>query len=85
MFVGTKGENGGDMSAKGRNPIGEDRSDVRLTDAQVAEIRQRYAEGGVSQKSLAFEFGVCQQLVSLLVRFERRQKVTAEHAGKRAA
>lgn len=36
-------------------------------DGQVAEIRRRYAEGGISQIALGREFGVSQQTVSAIV------------------
>lgn len=90
LFLGTPADNARDMSAKHRNRIGENHGGVRLTDAQVAEIRERYGAGGVTQRSLALDFGVSQQLISRLVRFERRKRVTVEQVqtqnlGERAA
>ena len=45
---------------------------TELTDAQVAEIRVRYLQGGVRQEDLAKEFGVSQTQISLLVRYKSR-------------
>jgi hypothetical protein len=74
LFLGDPVDNSRDMSDKHRNPTGEYRSDFRLSGAQVNEIRERYAAGGVSQLALAREFGVSQQLISLVTRYRRRAK-----------
>jgi len=47
------------------------KSSVRLTDAQRAEIRERYAAGGVKQAELAAEFDVTQATISQVVRYAR--------------
>lgn len=80
LFLGTREDNLGDMSRKGRNPTGEYRSDHKLTGHDVSAIRSRYAAGGVSQKSLAVEYGVSQQLVSSIVRGQRRVKASRSGA-----
>lgn len=49
-------------------PRGIEKSQARLTDERVLKIRHWYAAGDISQKTLAVEFGVSQQLVSLIVR-----------------
>ena len=73
LFLGTRAVNNADMCAKGRNPTGEFHAGHRLTSEQVAEIRARYTgRGGETQRSLAAEFGCSQQLISRLVRRERR-------------
>jgi hypothetical protein len=74
LFLGDPIDNNRDMAAKLRNPTGEFRSDFRLTDGQVEEIRVRYAAGGISQRALAAEFGVSHQLISMLTRRTRREK-----------
>jgi len=51
-----------------RNPA------AKLTDRQVAEIRLAYACGGISQQSLAEEYGVRFQHISRLIRGQRRGK-----------
>lgn len=45
---------------------------MKLTDAQVAEIRARYLQGGVRQQDLASDYGVSQTQISLLVRYKSR-------------
>lgn len=40
---------------------------ARITDAQVREIRERYAAGGTTQRALARAFRVDQQIVSRIV------------------
>lgn len=41
---------------------------AKLTAAQVVEIRERYAAGGVSQRELGAEYGVDQTCISLITR-----------------
>lgn len=41
---------------------------AKLTPAQVGEIRERYAAGGITQTQLAVEFGVRQTSISNIVR-----------------
>jgi hypothetical protein len=74
LFLGTHADNGRDMSEKRRNFVGEYHGAARLTDAQVDEIRVRYAAGGVNQYELAAEFGVSQSCISLLVLFKSRKR-----------
>lgn len=76
LFLGTPKDNIDDMVQKGRQGHGERKSQHKLTDVQVDEIRARYAAGGVYQKDLAAEYGVCQQLVSHLTRGTRRRLKT---------
>lgn len=76
LFLGSKAVNNADMRNKRRDANGERHAGHRLTDEQVAQIRARYAGGGVYQKDLAEEYGVSQQLVSLIVRSRRRARVT---------
>lgn len=70
LFIGTQADNIADMLAKGRGVFvsGERHGMAKLTSAEVAEIKSRYLAGGVSQQSLADEFGVCQTAVSSLIR-----------------
>jgi len=76
LFLGTSLVNVRDMVAKGRNPHGERHAGHTLSDANIAELRARYAAGGVSQRVLGHEYGVSQQLVSRWVRGELRPKPT---------
>lgn len=79
LFLGSNAENTADRHAKGRDARGlgngaytrpdqirrhELNGRAKLTNAQVIELRRRYAAGSVTQKSLAEEFGVCQATVS---------------------
>lgn len=41
---------------------------TRLTEDDVLELRRRYADGGVTQKELAKEFGVDKSSISLIIR-----------------
>jgi DNA-binding transcriptional regulator YiaG len=45
----------------------------KLSDAQVAEIRQRYAKENITQTVLAVEFGVSQSQIGRIVRYKRRK------------
>lgn len=55
---------------------GERNGRCKLTDRQVAEIRDAYAVGDISQASLAARFGVVQVTISKIVRgASRRQQV----------
>jgi len=49
------------------NQVGENNSNAKLTDAQVEEIREKYATGLFFQKDLAKEYGVSSSLVSFIV------------------
>jgi hypothetical protein len=79
LFLGDVQANADDMNAKGRGVLpkrqpthaerarGERNGFAKLTPEQVAEIRRRYAAGGVSQQSLADEFGFGQSTISHIV------------------
>ncbi|HXI16800.1 MAG TPA: HNH endonuclease [Chloroflexota bacterium] len=58
LFLGTDRDNKVDMMNKGRLPLGSRSVKAKLTEAQVIDIRQRYAAGGVRQIDLAAEYGV---------------------------
>jgi len=55
--------------AKGRQPraAGERNRHAKLTEAQVVEIRKRYAAGGVTQRVLGLEYGVYPSHVGSIV------------------
>jgi hypothetical protein len=76
LFLGADLDNISDMNRKGRHSHGERKPNHKLTDAQVAEIRARYAAGGIFQRELAAAFGVSQQLVQMLVVGKRRTRPT---------
>lgn len=77
LFLGTQQDNMDDMIRKHREnpPRGERNAQCKLTDTQVAEIRRKYAEGGVFQRELAAEFGVSASHVSGIVRRDRHARV----------
>lgn len=64
MFIGTVADNMRDMARKGRASY----SQAKLTPEQVRAIRSRYVRGQVTLTTVAEEFGVSFQLVSLIVR-----------------
>jgi hypothetical protein len=51
----------------GEAPHGEDNGQSKLTTDQVREIRQRYAEGGISMRKLAKDYPVQHQAISLII------------------
>jgi hypothetical protein len=76
LVLGTSLDNNRDMVSRGRGRYpgyrgrGEANGNARLTQDQVAEIRRRYAAGGVRQVDLAAEFGVSQPMIGYIVRGE---------------
>ena len=70
LFLGTHQDNMVDMLRKGRGnkPSGEKNGNSKLTDAQVAEIRRRYAAGGITQTQLGAEFDVAHTNIGYIVR-----------------
>ena len=69
---GNQSENLTDAVADGTNFApglkGESHGMSKLTEAQVVEIRERYAAGDVYQRELAAEYGVDQTLIGHIVR-----------------
>lgn len=71
LYLGTPRENARDRASRNRGwetkLRGENHPTSKLSDAQIAEIRSRHAEGE-SQGKLAKEFGIRQGSVSRIVR-----------------
>lgn len=71
LFLGTASDNTQDMMNKGRNRCGRLRGEQstvhKLTAEQVAFIRQRYAEGDISQRALARQVGVGQSQIQRIL------------------
>lgn len=67
LFLGTAGDNMRDASTKGRTTQGEKNLRARLTDAQVLEIRRRYATGDVTYDQLAVTYGVHVRTIGMAV------------------
>lgn len=65
LFLGTHADNNRDRDEKGRRKIikGEQNNFAKLTETQVREIREKYAEGVVTQQKLGDEYGVCQAAI----------------------
>jgi hypothetical protein len=60
------------------NKSGERNAKAKLTDDQVRRIRSRYAEGDISQRKLAAEYGVHASLIGFIVRRAAWQHVADE-------
>lgn len=77
---GTQKQNIADMDARerGRRPIhrGVSNPKAKLTEDEVRAIRARYKAGGVTQQTLADQYGVSQFVVSLIVRRKSWAHVT---------
>ena len=72
LVPGTRLDNSADAIERGRL-AGRDRlPGAKLTNSQVADIRGLYATGVVSQRAIAEDYGVSQQLISQLVRKQKR-------------
>lgn len=63
----TPAENNGDKYVHGTHHRGERSCNAKLTNAQAAEIRWRYSDGGVSQRELAHEYNVSRGVVRNIV------------------
>lgn len=70
LFLGTIQNNLQDMRDKGRavHTSGERNRHAILTDDKVRAIRNRYAEGDITQAQLAADYGVAKQQVSRIIR-----------------
>lgn len=81
LFLGTRGDNNRDMTAKGRHGYGgvpgEKNHKAKLTDAQVEVIRAQYAPGRVRQQDLADELGVSRALIGHIIRGRNRKRHAA--------
>lgn len=68
LFFGDKSSNALDAVSKGLWPVGEGNLLSKLTKQQADEIKQRWAEGNLSQTKIAKMYGISQSNVSYLVR-----------------
>lgn len=80
LVIATQADNIHDMAAKrrarfdnGHKQRGENGSAARLSDAQAREIRAAYARGGVRQRDLAAQYGVCQATVQAITSGQRKE------------
>jgi hypothetical protein len=69
LVLGTNAENMAYRNACGRTnkPQGERNHEHKLVEEQVRAIRVRYAEGGISSRALAREFGVSRRTIMRVV------------------
>lgn len=67
LFLGSNHDNVTDMVAKGRNRKGSSKPNASLNEELVTEIRQRYSDGGVTQRGLAAEYGVSYGVIQTVV------------------
>lgn len=67
LRLATHAENSADSARKARRPRGSRQHAAKLTEGQVLNLRARYAAGGITQRDLAFEYGVSRSLVSVIV------------------
>ena len=68
LVKGTLQENAADAARKGQVQQGERHYNAKLTAVKVEEMRLRYAAGDVTQVTLAQEYGVPQETVSMIIR-----------------
>ena len=72
LYAGNAQDNMNDKMRAGRHVsvVGDDHVHSKLTSAQVTDIRQRYAAGGVLQRELADEYGVSFSHIARVIRGE---------------
>ena len=70
LYEGSAQQNADDRGAIGRTVTrqGEDHSLTRLSNDQVRDIRKSYSSGGVTQKILAAQYGVCKSTIANIVK-----------------
>ena len=71
LFLGSQGDNMRDRETKGRAnrtiEKGEKHPSSKLTETQVREIRNKYANGGISYQQLALEYGVSKAHIGYII------------------
>ena len=66
LWIGTQQDNTADRTAKGRTPKGKTHANAKLTEADVLEIKRRFALGH-SKHALARDFPVTRiQIIRIL-------------------
>ena len=71
LTFGSHADNMRDMVEAERQAKGTHSGTAKLTEEQVLEIRRRYADGGVTYRSLGRDYGVGFKAISKIVRRER--------------
>ena len=67
FFIGDASDNNRDKSLKGRAPKGETHKNSKLTEKDVVSIRDTYLQGGITHQRLADIYGVCNQLICMII------------------
>ena len=67
FFIGSVADNMDDRNKKGRQANGVENGMAKLTEEEVLEIRQCYAQGGIYQRELAKIYGVSKNSISHIV------------------
>jgi len=67
LFLGTPKENTRDMINKNRSARGEKGGMHKITNEQAEYIRERYAQGGITQLELGRQMGIDQAQISRIV------------------
>lgn len=67
LFLGTTRDNAIDAAQKDRTAHGSRNGNSSLTEADVRSIRERYADSGISQDTLAAEYGVDRTNIDCIV------------------
>lgn len=73
LAIGNHAQNMADASDRGIMAVGEDRSDAKMSNAEVFETRQRYAMTDVLQTDLAEDYQVTQSHISRVLSYDHRQ------------
>lgn len=68
LVWGTSTQNTADKARHGTQLRGERVPTAKLRKVDVLNIRRRYCQGGVAQRTLAYEFGISQRQVSRIAR-----------------
>ena len=71
LFVGSAGDNARDKVSKGRQARGETHGHSLVTEAQVRELRSRFAAGGVTYKALGAEYGLSRSGATDIIKGKR--------------
>jgi hypothetical protein len=67
LFLGTNLENMKDKTNKGRSAKGENNGNVKLTEKEVLEIRQKYATKKYTCRELGKEYNVSKLPIQLII------------------
>lgn len=72
LYLGTAADNARDRTSRRRTAVRDDLPQTKLSADVANEIKQRYAAGGVTQATLAAEYGVTQGAISSLLRDRKK-------------